>query len=251
MLPSKMALRITSLTLLWRATLVPPVLSVAWAAPAPAPAAPTFLEPNAQLYKKAPGPYAVTTLALDWHDDARGRDVPVRLYQPQGARTPLPVILFSHGLGGSRDGYEYLGRHWASHGYFCLHLQHHGSDSALFKNQPQPVDALRRAAADPRNALNRAQDVHFTLDQLARLNREDPACKGKLDLERVGMASLTAARTQFGPHWPGSDPRQSPGPCPHTRPQRGTQLISHPHPTSRTPNSTGRNAWTTSMLVRQ
>ena len=38
------------------------------------------------------------------------------------------MIVFSHGLGGTRDGYEYLGRHWASYGYVSVHLQHKGSD---------------------------------------------------------------------------------------------------------------------------
>ena len=42
-----------------------------------------------------------------------------------------PVVLFSHGLGGSREGYGYLGSYWAAHGYVAVHLQHIGSDETM------------------------------------------------------------------------------------------------------------------------
>ena len=42
-------------------------------------------------------------LDLTVHDAARNRDIPVRIYLPANT-APEPVILFSHGLGGSRDG---------------------------------------------------------------------------------------------------------------------------------------------------
>jgi predicted dienelactone hydrolase len=68
------------------------------------------------VYNAKPGKYAVETISYDWQDKTRDRDVPVKLYFPKSGAGPFPVIIFSHGLGGSRDGYEYLGRHWASHG---------------------------------------------------------------------------------------------------------------------------------------
>jgi len=39
------------------------------------------------------------------HDATRNRDVPVRIYVPENHSQPSPVIIFSHGLGGSREGY--------------------------------------------------------------------------------------------------------------------------------------------------
>jgi predicted dienelactone hydrolase len=42
--------------------------------------------------------------------------------------------------------------------------------------------------ADPQNAINRPLDVRFVLGQLERLNRDDAALAGRLDLERIGMA---------------------------------------------------------------
>src|SRR5205807_8551614 len=116
-------------------------------------------EPRA--YKQGSGLYEVATTTFDWKDQKRSREVPVRVYAPKSGQGPFPVIVFSHGLGGSRDGYAYLGRHWASHGYLCLHLQHHGSDDAVWKASKQPLADMRRAARDPANALNRPLDVRF------------------------------------------------------------------------------------------
>lgn len=141
---------------------------------------------QADAYKKAPGPAEVEMLDLDWKDDKRDRDVPVRLYVPKGAG-PFPVIVFSHGLGGSRQGYAYLGRHWASHGYVCVHIQHKGSDDAVWKGSKQPMADMRKAARDPANIVNRPLDVRFTIDQLVKLNKEGKL-KGRLDLEKIGMA---------------------------------------------------------------
>ena len=67
-------------------------------------------------------------LRLDWTDAARGRTVPAKIYYPTDAAGPFPVIVFSHGLGGTREAYEYLARQWAANGYVSVHLQHPGSD---------------------------------------------------------------------------------------------------------------------------
>jgi predicted dienelactone hydrolase len=138
-------------------------------------------------YKKGPGPHEVEVKSFDWKDGKRDREVPAKLYLPGGVKSPSPVIVFSHGLGGTRNGYEYLGRHWASHGYVAVHLQHKGSDDAVWKGKRNPLAALRQAVRDPANALNRPLDVRFALDRLTKLNKEG-ALKGKLDLARVGMA---------------------------------------------------------------
>src|SRR5690349_16713527 len=72
---------------------------------------------SAAPYKAPSGSNLVETVKYDWKDEKRDRQVPVKIYFPKNGMGPFPIIIFSHGLGGSRDGYEYLGRHWASHGY--------------------------------------------------------------------------------------------------------------------------------------
>lgn len=132
----------------------------------------------------------VEILRYDWSDAKRDRKVPVKIYLPKSGDGPFPVIIFSHGLGGSREGYEYLGRHWASHGYVSMHLQHLGSDDVVWRDAAlgDKMAAMRKATADPRNAINRPLDVSFAIDQLERLNKEKSPFQKRLDLERIGVA---------------------------------------------------------------
>ncbi|MGO8837118.1 MAG: alpha/beta hydrolase family protein [Limisphaerales bacterium] len=126
---------------------------------------------------------------LTIHDAARDRDIPVRVYLPTNT-TPEPVILFSHGLGGSRSGSAFLGEHWAARGYVAVFLQHPGSDDSVWKNEPGPqrMRAMRQAAS-PDNFLLRVHDVPAVLDQLEiwNTNKTNPLA-GRLDLKNVGMS---------------------------------------------------------------
>ena len=72
---------------------------------------------------------------LTVHDAARNRDIPLRVYLPTNT-APAPVVLFSHGLGGSRTGSVFLGEHWAARGYVAVFLQHPGSDDSVWKDKP-------------------------------------------------------------------------------------------------------------------
>ena len=103
---------------------------------------------------------------LDWVDARRDRRVPARLYWPSpGAPMgPVPLIVFSHGLGQSRTGYSYLGRHRAANGYASLHVQHVGSDGTVWAGNPFEVLDRVNMAADEREAIARAADVSFALD---------------------------------------------------------------------------------------
>ena len=105
---------------------------------------------------------------FDGQDGARQRAVPVRLYLPQvaSALRPVPLITFSHGIGGSRRGYSYLGQFWASQGYASLHLQHVGSDRALWTGNLFTTAMRLQAAAQDSEATARVQDLRFALDQV-------------------------------------------------------------------------------------
>ena len=95
------------------------------------------------------GDDACRLVDIEWTDPARRRAVPARLYWPRNGtvETPVPLIVFSHGIGGSRRDYSYLGRHWASKGYASLHVQHVGSDCALWSGNPFGVVHRLQAAA--------------------------------------------------------------------------------------------------------
>jgi dienelactone hydrolase len=102
---------------------------------------------------------------LDWHDAARERAVPARLYLPTGDG-PHALVVFSHGIGGSRAGYSYLGRHFAGQGIASLHVQHVGSDRSLWAGNPLTLVARLHGAAQESEAMHRARDVSFALDRL-------------------------------------------------------------------------------------
>ena len=105
---------------------------------------------------------AVNVQNFDWQDTVRNRAVPVRLYLPDEALSstkPVPLIVFSHGLGGSRNGYQYLGRYWASHGYASLHVQHIGSDNSLWRGNPFGLTYRLTQAAKDIEAIDRKSVV--------------------------------------------------------------------------------------------
>lgn len=113
-------------------------------------------------------PASFQTLDLDWHDDARGRAVPARLYLPAqaDASKPVPLVVFSHGIGGSRMGYRYLGEHWAAQGFASLHVQHVGSDRSLWGGNPFALVGRLQGAAQDQEAIARVLDLRFALDTL-------------------------------------------------------------------------------------
>lgn len=108
------------------------------------------------------------TLDFDWADARRQRPVPVRLYLPQQnpALPPVPLVVFSHGIGGSRRSYSWLGQHLARQGIAALHLQHVGSDRQLWTGSVFSIIGRLQGAAQDGEAIARAQDLRFALDAL-------------------------------------------------------------------------------------
>jgi predicted dienelactone hydrolase len=136
---------------------------------------------------------------LTVHDAARDRDIPLRVYLPTNT-APEPMVLFSHGLGGTRAGSVFLGEHWASRGYVAVFLQHPGSDDSVWKDVA-PEDRLQamNQAVTVENFLLRARDIPVVLDQLQVWNAgKTNALAGRLDLKRIGMCghSFGAATTE-------------------------------------------------------
>lgn len=128
-----------------------------------------------------PSPFE--TMEFDWADAKRQRAVPVRLYWPHAVSTPVPLAVFSHGIGGSRRGYSYLGQHWASNGIASLHLQHVGSDRNLWFGNPLGLVGRLQEAAHEREAIERPRDLSFALDQLLESSLAE-----RIDTQRIAAA---------------------------------------------------------------
>ena len=131
----------------------------------------------------------IRTFDLDWADTARQRPVPVRLYLPAqaSAARPVPLVVFSHGIGGSRRGYSYLGNHFARNGLASLHVQHVGSDRALWGGNPLAMAARLQAAARDAEALDRVADLRFALDRVLSWSASN-RLPGRIDGERIVVA---------------------------------------------------------------
>ena len=160
---------------------------------------------------------APKTIDLTMHDTARNRDIPIRVYLPTNT-APVPVVLFSHGLGGNREGSKFLGEHWAVRDYVAVFLQHPGSDDSVWKNTAAKNRmASMSQAASLENFTRRVKDVPAVLDQLATWNvQTNSPLAGRMNLQKVGMSghSFGAVTTEAvsGEIFPGSgqsltDPR--------------------------------------------
>ena len=141
----------------------------------------------------------IVSQTFEVKDAKRGRTLPIRVYLPPNAQ-PAPVILFSHGLGGSRDNNPYLGNHWARRGYLVVFVQHPGSDESVWQDVPprQRMGALRQAAS-LENFLARTKDIPAVIDALTLWNGEKAhPLSGRLDLAHLGMSghSFGANTTQ-------------------------------------------------------
>ena len=148
-------------------------------------------------------------LDIDWKDSARERTLPLKIRVPEGdARVPL--VIFSHGLGGSRDGGKAWGEHWSGNGYLVIHVQHPGSDESLWKGPGDGAPKQRMArGATPEQLLGRVDDVRFVIDELARLQgkTDAPVWTKRVDLSRIAMTGHSfGARTTMalaGERFPG------------------------------------------------
>jgi dienelactone hydrolase len=176
--------------------------SLAMAGPAPAADA-ASTAPLAISDYGAPGKYSVAVLEGEWRDARRNRNVPWLIRYPLGVTGPVPVVIFSHGLGGSRRGAAYYADHLASHGYVVVMVQHPGSDVAIWQSvRPDlgNVDraALNRVTADPMVTIQRFLDIPFALDQLTAMTAAPGPLQGLLDMSRIGMSghSFGAVTTQ-------------------------------------------------------
>ena len=124
----------------------------------------------------------------NWYDAVRFRSVPVKIYRPAQAREACPVIVFSHGLGGSNEKCAYLGQAWAAQGFVSVHIQHHGVDEQVWKGKIRPVKELRDVYGRHWSGRMQADDVRFVLNQLEELAAGESSFGLMLDMTRVGVA---------------------------------------------------------------
>jgi predicted dienelactone hydrolase len=154
-------------------------------------------------YAATPGPFDVAVRDLDLHDPARNKDLHVKVRYPRPKAKDgtlperLPLVVFSHGLGGSCDAFSDLSAHWASLGYVVIHPTH--ADSArdrAKKGEAIDKDTLWRSIMDLQARENRVRDLAFILDSLDQIEAGLPDLqrdgKGRIDREHIAAAGHSA-----------------------------------------------------------
>jgi predicted dienelactone hydrolase len=140
---------------------------------------PTAEPLSPRLPPAAPGAtFSVEIAELEIEDRRRGKIIPLRATFPASAEHSFPVIVFSHGSGGSRSDYPLLIQHWAAHGYVCLQPSHADAPGSVEQSRQQK---LRHWASRPR-------DVSLLLDSFDMIETEVPRLKGCLDVARIGAS---------------------------------------------------------------
>jgi predicted dienelactone hydrolase len=125
----------------------------------------------------------------EWTDASRDRTIPYKLYVPDGDG-PFPVVVHSHGLGGSREGSTYILEKVAAAGFVVVALQHPGSDTAILERSDvrQARGGLGLATTLGEAARQRYGDVPFAVRQIDAMQTTAGPARGKLDLTRIGMS---------------------------------------------------------------
>ncbi len=146
-------------------------------------------------------PFRVLLKRGEFIDDERdGREVPFKIYHPVDHNLEtMPVIIWSHGFGGNRDGASFISRFLAGQGYTIVHLTHRGTDSSLWEGKDgHPWDILRKTKVPREDTVHRMLDVPFVLDQLVGWIDENPDVGALMDMSRLGMSghSFGAMTTQ-------------------------------------------------------
>ncbi|MCG3137792.1 MAG: hypothetical protein HJJLKODD_01642 [Phycisphaerae bacterium] len=138
------------------------------------------------------------TVAVDnqvvLYDAERDKELALRVSYPVEAGS-YPLIIFSHGKGGSKSMYQPLVKYWVSNGYVVIQPNH--SDSIAI-----PVEER----ADEEEWYTRPEDCSFILDSLAEIYLQVPEVVGQIDESHIAVGGHS-----FGAHTSqllgGVDPR--------------------------------------------
>lgn len=160
--------------------------------PASAPPTTTVIEDRPRTVTTFTAPFVDTNRpTVPSTDTAVGsaeRNLPTSVYLPSG-NGPSPLVVFSHGLGGSPAKFTRLHMAWAEAGFVVA--------APRF---PLTSDANPDHGGEVGDLVNQPADVSFVLDQmLAAADDQSSPLSGRIDPTRVGAAGLSlGGATTYG-----------------------------------------------------
>lgn len=127
-------------------------------------------------------------------DPQRSRSIPVRLTMPDNAsnsaQAPIPLILWSPGLGGGLAQGSLYAQAWAKAGLATLQFSHPGSDAQVYKEAEARARAAEAAESSPQAAPQAAR--------AARAARVREATSMAQVNARLADLAFAASRLPFG-----------------------------------------------------
>jgi predicted dienelactone hydrolase len=135
--------------------------------------------------------YKMSAAQMDkvyWNESHR--NAPVR-------KGRYPLVIFSHGNGGSRNQNTFWCDYLASHGYVVVSPDHTGNARwTIIDGKVIPFQASERN----NSAKDRPLDLSFVLDQMIKWDKgADRRFAGRVDTERVAVAGMSFG--SFTAHW--------------------------------------------------
>jgi dienelactone hydrolase len=142
--------------------------------------------------------YKISVAAIDelyWNESHR--NAPVRPGR-------FPLVVFSHGKGGSRHQNTFWCDYLASHGYLIVAPDHTGNARWTVIDGKVITSA---SGARMSSVVDRPLDVCFLLDQMIRWNKGgDPRFAGRIDTDHAAITGMSFG--SFTAHWASDrDPR--------------------------------------------
>jgi len=148
-----------------------------------------FLNAEEKIYR-AKKKYEVKTVDIVLKDTERNAEIPLRIKYPLTAGK-FPVIIFSHGLGGSNRGYFTKTDYWASSGYITIQPTH--NDSLTYGGEfVRMKDRLKDWFTSNEFLTERVKDIEKILNSLDKIADTIPQLKGKIDKNKIGLGGHSA-----------------------------------------------------------
>jgi len=126
----------------------------------------------------------------------KGRRVPIKVHYPQ-KKGIYPVVIFSHGGGGTWDSHLYQAKDLASHGYVVLCIEHVFSNNIKLREHARRatgtlrqriIKGFQRMTTDPKAVLERPKDISFAIDRAIEWNNKHAKLRGRIDTARIAVA---------------------------------------------------------------
>lgn len=158
----------------------------------------------AETYVLGKGSYGVVTKDVTVRDEVRGKDLELRVRVPTSSTFPppegWPLVVFSHGAGGSRTAFKDLLDFWASHGFASVAVTH--ADSIELARRKGTNDGVGVLSEEGRRKLlmsvdlgDRVADCKFVLDALDPISAAVVKAGGpelKVDRKKLAIAGHSA-----------------------------------------------------------